>query len=291
MNNKPLHGQVALVAGATRGGGRAIAMALGEAGATVYVTGRSTRGHAAMAGRPETIEESAELIGGQGGTAVPVRVDHTVEQEVQALFDRIRAEQNGRLDILVNSLWGGDPLTDWSKPFWEHSLADGLQMQRQAVAAHMMTSYHGAPLMVERRRGLIVEVTDGTDYRYRGNLYYSLAKVSAIHLAQAMAKDLEPYGVTALAITPGFLRSEAMLDHFGVTEATWQDAVAKDPHFAQSETPHYLGRAVAALAADPHVAQKAGKTLVSGDVAAEYGFTDVDGRRPNWRVYAEKHGF
>lgn len=179
-----------MVAGATRGGGRAIAMALGEAGATVYVTGRSTRCHAAMAGRPETIEETAELISARDGTAVPIRVDHTVEQEVQALFGRVRAEQGGRLDILVNSLWGGDPLTDWSKRFWEHSLANGLQMQRQAVTAHMMTSYHGAPLMVEHRRGLIVEVTDGTDYRYRGNLYYSLAKVSAIHLAEAVAKDL-----------------------------------------------------------------------------------------------------
>jgi NAD(P)-dependent dehydrogenase (short-subunit alcohol dehydrogenase family) len=282
---KPLTGTVALVTGATRGAGRGIAVMLGEAGATVYCTGRSTRMQGAMPGRPETIEETAELVTARGGTGIPVRVDHTVEEEVKALFERIKREQDGQLDLLVNDIWGGDPLADWSVPFWEHSLENGLRMQEPAVKAHMITSYYGAPLMVARGRGLIIEVTDGMDYTYRGNLYYSLAKISAIHLAEAMAVDLRPRGVTAICVTPGYLRSEAVLEHWGVTEANWREGAQKDPHFIASETPFYVGRAVAALAADPNVAEKAGKTLMSGDLAAEYGFTDVDGARPNWRTY------
>lgn len=286
---RPLVGQVAVVAGATRGAGRAIAIELGNAGATVYATGRSVRGSIATSGRSETIDETAEMIRARGGHAIPVRVDHTVRDDVRALFERVALEQDGRLDILVNDVWGGDALSEWGKPFWEQDLGNALLMQERAVWSHMITSHFGAPLMVARRSGLIVEVTDGTDYRYRGNLPYSLTKVSAIHLGEGMAADLRPCGVTAIAITPGFLRSEAMLDGFGVTEANWRDAAQQDPHFIASETPYYIGRAVAALAADPNVAQKAGRTLSSWGLAREYGFTDVDGSRPDWGEYFERH--
>jgi NAD(P)-dependent dehydrogenase (short-subunit alcohol dehydrogenase family) len=286
--SKPLEGKIAVVTGATRGGGRGIAVMLGAAGATVYVTGRSVRGNPATDGRGETIEETAEMVSARGGVGIAVRTDHTVEEDVKALFDRIRREQDGRLDILVNDVWGGDPLTQWETPFWEHSLDNGLLMQRRAVHSHLITSHYGVPMMVARRQGLVIEVTDGTDYRYRGTLYYSLAKVSTIHLAEAMAADLKPHGVTALALTPGFLRSEAVLDHFGVAESNWRDAVAKDVHFAQSETPYYIGKAVVALASDPSIADKSGKALMSGDLAEEYGFTDADGSRPNWNVYYKR---
>jgi NAD(P)-dependent dehydrogenase (short-subunit alcohol dehydrogenase family) len=284
-----LRGCIAIVAGGTRGAGRGIAVSLGACGATVYVTGRSERGDPATGARPETIEETAELVQTQGGVGIPVRVDHTIPGEVQALFERIAQEQDGRLDILVNDIWGGDALSEWGKPFWEQSLPNGLLMQERAVFSHLITGYYGAPLMVARGRGLIVEVTDGTDYSYRGNLPYSLAKISSIHLATAMAEDLRPYGVTALAVTPGFLRSEAMLDHFGVTEGTWRDGARQDPHFIASETPSYIGRAVAALAADPAVAEKSGATLSSWGLAREYGFTDVDGTQPDWGTYFAEH--
>ncbi len=288
---KTLEGKIAVVAGGTRGAGRAIAVTLGEAGATVYVTGRSERGNLSDMGRQETIEETAEMVTARGGTGIPVRVDHTVEDEVRALFERVRQEQDGRLDILVNDVWGGDPLTDWDKRFWEHSLPDGLLMQRRAVHSHIITSYYGAPLMIARKQGLIIEITDGVDYRYRGNLFYSLAKISAIHLAAAMAEELRPYGIAAVALTPGFLRSEAMLDHFGVTESNWRDAAKIEPHFLMSETPYYIGRAVAALAADPDILGKSGKTLSTWGLSDEYGFTDVDGSRPHWGNYAAEQGF
>lgn len=288
---QPLKGKVAVVAGATRGAGRGIACMLGEAGATVYCTGRSSRatrrqrpsgaGPFVLEGRPETIEETAELVTSYGGVGIPVLTDHTSEEQVRALFARVEAEQ-GRLDILVNDVWGGDELTEWGTPFWELSLAKGLEMQRRAVHSHIITSRYGAPLMVARRQGLIVEITDGDGVDYRGNLFYDLAKASAIRLALAMAEELRPHQVTALAVTPGFLRSEAMLEHFGVTEANWQEGAAKDPHFIASETPFYVGRAVAALAADPEVGRKTGRALSSWDLAEEYGFTDIDGRRPHW---------
>jgi NAD(P)-dependent dehydrogenase (short-subunit alcohol dehydrogenase family) len=287
-----LGGRVAVVAGATRGAGRAIAVSLGEGGATVYCTGRSVRGRPATGDRPETIEETAERVTAAGGTGIAVRVDHTETAEVQALFERVGAEQSGRLDVLVNDVWGGDALTSWDVPFWELSeqgLTDGLLMQRRAVWSHAITSHYGARLMVARRGGLIVEVTDGLDYAYRGNLFYSLAKISAIHLAQGMAADLAQHGVVALAVSPGFLRSEAMLDHFGVTEATWRDGAQRDRHFIASETPFLVGRAVAALAGDPAVAKKAGQTFMSGDLAEEYGFVDADGGRPNWSRYVAEH--
>ena len=287
-----LRGRVAVVAGATRGAGRGIAVSLGQAGATVYCTGRSVRGRPATGSRPETIDETAELVTAAGGKGLPVRVDHTEPNEVRALFERVRREQDGRLDVLVNDVWGGDALTQWDTPFWTHSLEDGLLMQRRAVWSHAITSHFGVPLMVARGAGLVVEITDGTGYDYRGNLYYSLAKVSAIHLAQAMAADLAAHGargVTALALSPGFLRSEEMLERFGVTEANWRDGAKVDPHFIASETPYYVGRAVACLAADPNVAQKAGQALMSGDLAEAYGFRDADGSQPNWTRYYAEH--
>ncbi|TBL78720.1 SDR family oxidoreductase [Paenibacillus thalictri] len=286
---KPLSGKVAVVAGATRGAGRAIAVTLGEAGATVYATGRSVRGNLSDMKRPETIEETAELITSRGGVGIPVQVDHTSEEQVQALFERIKLEQGGRLDLLVNDVWGGDGLTVWGQKFWEHSLGDGLLIQRRAVHSHMITSYYAAPLMVARGQGLIIEITDGTNYDYRGNLYYSLAKVSAIHLAEAMAADLKEHGITALALTPGFLRSESMLELFGVTEENWQEGAAKEPHFIASETPYFVGRAVAALAADPNIAAKVGTVCSSWDLSREYGFKDADGRSPHWGDYFKEH--
>ncbi|MEI7028266.1 SDR family oxidoreductase [Paenibacillus sp. y28] len=291
MTTKPLQGRIALVAGATRGAGRGIAMMLGEAGATVYVTGRSTRTRHSDLDRSETIEETADLVTACGGQGIAVPADHTVEADVKELIAQINKEQNGRLDLLVNNVWGGDHLSEWGKPFWEHSLTNGLLIQERAVHSHMITSYYGAPLLLARKQGLIIEITDGFDYRYRGSLYYSLAKISAIHLAQAMAADLKPHGVTAVALSPGFLRSEAMLDHFGVTESNWRDAANQDPHFLISETPYYVGRAVAALAADPDIASKTGQILTTWDLSDEYGFTDRDGSRPHWGRYAAEQGF
>ncbi|MDF2671709.1 MAG: short chain dehydrogenase family protein [Paenibacillus sp.] len=283
-----LTGQVAVVAGATRGAGRAIAMMLGAEGATVYVTGRSVRGKPATLGRSETIEETAELVTQLGGVGIAVRVDHTIETDIKSLFDRVRDEQGGQLDVLVNDVWGGDELTNWELPFWEHSLSNGLLMQQRAVHSHMMTSYYGVPLMIKRGRGLVIEITDGVDYKYRGNLYYSLAKISNIHLAEAMAADLAKHNVTALAVTPGFLRSEAMLDLFGVTESNWKEGAAKDPHFIASETPFYVGKGIACLAADPNVTEKSGQTWSSWALSDEYGFTDQDGTRPHWGNYYKK---
>ncbi len=287
---KPLTGKVAVVAGATRGAGRAIAIALGQAGATVYATGRSVRGAPSDLARPETIEETAELVSEQGGQGIPVRVDHTEPEQVRALFERIGDEQAGRLDIVVNDVWGGEKLTEWGTPYWEGALDKALLMQRRAVHSHMITSYYAAPLLVKRGEGLIVEVTDGYDYRYRGNLPYSLAKVSVIHLAEALAAELRPKGVAALSVTPGFLRSEEMLDYFGVTEANWRDGAEKEPHFLQSETPFFLARGLAALAAEPDLLSKSGKFYTSWGLSDDYGIVDVDGRRPHWGDYAAEQG-
>lgn len=289
MAERPLSGRVAVVAGGTRGAGRGIAVELGAAGATVYVTGRSSRstGPSPM-GRPETIEETAEQVTAAGGRGIPVRVDHSDPEDVRALAERLAGGERGRLDVLVNDVWGGDPLTRWDTSFWEHPLDDGLALVRQAVETHVITSWHLAPLMVRRGRGLVVEVTDGHTDRYRGNLFYDLAKSSAIRLAVAQAAELAPHGVAALALTPGFLRSEAMLDHFGVTEETWREAVRQDPHFARSESPAYIGRAVAALAADPDVSTRSGRAFHTGELARAYGFTDVDGTRPDFATYLEE---
>ncbi len=276
-----LAGQVALVAGATRAAGRGIARELAAAGAKVWCTGRSTRGAPATPGRPETIEETAELIAAAGGEAVALRVDHTVESEVEALAARLKADE-GRLDILVNDIWGGDELIDWGAPFWKEDMANVRTLVDRAVLSHWITARHLAPMMVEANRGLIVEVTDGWNPGYRGQLLYDFCKASANRLAYAMAWDLARTGVTALALSPGFLRSEAMLERFGVTEPTWRDGAGRDPDFAFSETPHFVGRAVAALAADPRVRRKAGAALYAGDLADEYGFTDLDGSRPHF---------
>ncbi len=292
---KPLEGMIAVVAGATRGAGRGIACALGESGATVYCTGRSTRTEKKAlpastvdpfenANRPETIEETAELVTARGGRGIPLRVDHTREDEVRELFHRIQTDQK-RLDVLVNDVWGGDALTEWQKPFWESSLDKGLQMLRQAVHSHIITSRYAVPIMVPRRRGLIVEITDGDTLAYRGNLFYDLVKVSVIRIAFSMAHELKKHRITAVAVTPGFLRSEAMLEYFGVGEENWQDGIKKDPAFASSETPLFVGRAIAALAADSKVFKKTGGVFSSWKLAHEYKFTDVDGRRPDMGKY------
>jgi NAD(P)-dependent dehydrogenase (short-subunit alcohol dehydrogenase family) len=282
-----LDGKVAVVTGASRGIGKGIALELGAAGATVYATGRSTRGKPSPMARAETIEDTAELVDEAGGHGIAVRVDHMVADEVAALVRRVADEQDGRLDVLVNDIWGGDPLTQWV-PFWEHDLDNGLLIQRNGVHTHLITSWHAAPLMIARGRGLIVEITDGVDARYRGSLYYDLAKSSVIRLAVAQAADLREHDIAAVAISPGFLRSEAMLDHFGVTEATWRDAIATDRHFAASETPRFVARGIAALAADPHVMRKSGQALGSWHLGREYGVVDVDGSRPDWGQHFER---
>ncbi|WP_031515903.1 SDR family oxidoreductase [Streptomyces sp. NRRL F-5123] len=281
-----LAGRVALVAGGTRGGGRGIAVQLGAAGATVYVTGRSSSaaGRSAM-DRSETIEETAAMVTAAGGTGIAVRTDHSDPDDVRALVGRIAVEQHGRLDVLVNCVWGGDPLTDWEHPLWEQDLDTGLRLLRQAVETHVITSRYALPMLVARGSGLVVEVTDGNTARYRGSFFYDLAKSAVIRLAVAQAAELRPHGVAALAITPGFLRSEAMLEGFGVTEANWRDGAAKDPHFAHSESPAYLGRAVAALAADPDVMAKSGRALATWGLYEEYGFTDADGTQPDWAAH------
>jgi NAD(P)-dependent dehydrogenase (short-subunit alcohol dehydrogenase family) len=282
---QPLTGKVALVAGGTRGGGRGIAVELGAAGATVYVTGRSSTSGRSDLDRPETIEETAGQITAAGGVGIPVRTDHSRPQQVRALADRIAREQNGRLDVLVNSVWGGDPLTDWEYPLWEQDLETGLRLLRQAVETHVITSRFALPLMVARKSGLVVEVTDGNTARYRGSFFYDLAKSAVIRLAVAQAAELKPHGVAAVAITPGFLRSEAVLEHFGVTEANWHEGALMDPNFAHSETPAYLGRAVAALAADPGIMAKTGRALATWSLYEEYGFTDADGRQPDFAAH------
>ncbi|MEV4135964.1 SDR family oxidoreductase [Dactylosporangium sp. NPDC049742] len=290
---QPLKGKVALVAGATRGAGRQIAVQLGAAGATVYATGRTTRQQPSEIDRPETIEETAELVTAAGGTGIAVQVDHLVPDQVRALVARIDAEQ-GRLDVLVNDIWGAEKLFTWDKPLWEDSLDTGLHILRLAIDTHIITSYHALPLLIRNPGGLVVEMTDGTlAYNldnYRVSFFYDLAKMSVLRLAFAQAHELRPHGATAVSLTPGWLRSEQMLDHFGVTESNWLDATAKEPHFVISESPAYVGRAVAALAADPDVARWTGQSLSSGQLSQVYGFTDLDGSRPDWwRYFREVH--
>jgi NAD(P)-dependent dehydrogenase (short-subunit alcohol dehydrogenase family) len=273
--------QVAVVAGATRGAGRGIARALGEAGMTVYCTGRSVRGHPSPYKRPETIDETADMIAAAGGAAVAVRVDHTVEAEVEALFARIGREQ-GRVDVVVDSVAGEDPLTaqwDW---FWNATLDRGEAAFRQCLLSRIITAKHAARLMIAQRRGLIVEVTEGDVLLAGGNPLSQAVKLAHKGLALEMAAELAPHGVAAVAITPGFLRSETMLEHMGVTETNWRDAGKKDPNFLASESPLFIGRAVAALAQDPRLLDRSGSLLSSWELAREYGVTDADGRRPDW---------
>jgi NAD(P)-dependent dehydrogenase (short-subunit alcohol dehydrogenase family) len=288
----PLEGQVALVAGATRGAGRGTAVALGEAGATVYCTGRSTREKRSEYDRPETIEETAELVSAAGGTGIAVAVDHLEPDEVEALVKRIDAE-HARLDVLVNDIWGGELLFEWNTPVWEHDLEKGLRMLRLAIDTHLITSHFALPLLIRERGGLVVEMTDGTrEYNaenYRVSVFYDLAKTAVIRLAFAQSQELAPHGCTAVALTPGWMRSEMMLERYGVTEANWRDGAATNPHFAAiSETPRFVGRAVAALAADPDLHRHNGGSFSSGGLAREYGFTDLDGSQPDcWRYLVE----
>lgn len=280
-----LSGSVAVVAGGTRAAGRGIAVALGAEGATVYVTGRSTRAQRSAMNRPETIEDSADQVTAAGGRGIAVQVDHTDSAQVAALFARVATEQNSRVDLLVNDIWGGDDLAVWGKLFWEQSLEDGLRLLHQAVDTHIITSWHAAPLLVARGRGLIVEVTDGVGQAYRGSYFYDLAKIMVIRLALGQSAELRRHGVSAVALTPGFLRSEAMLERFGVTEANWRDGARRDPNFAVSETPTYIGRAVVALATDPDIARRSGQDFATWTLAKEYGFTDVDGSQPDWGTH------
>ncbi len=290
--------RVVVVAGATRGAGRGIAAACGEAGATVVCTGRSTATHRSEYDRPETIEETAELVTALGGTGVAVAVDHLDPVQVAALADRVRSDF-GHIEVLVNDIWGGELLkggpAQWNVPLWQLDLDHGLRLLRLAVDTHLITSHHLLPLLVDRPGGLVVEVTDGTaDYnasQYRISVFYDLAKASVNRLAFAQGHELAPFGATAVAVTPGWLRSEMMLDNYDVTEATWRAAldparaeqglpVAPDD-FARSETPRYVGRAVVALAGDPQRARWNQQSVSSGRLAAEYGFTDVDGSAPD----------
>ncbi|MFI0806082.1 SDR family oxidoreductase [Streptomyces echinatus] len=287
----PLQGKVALVAGATRGAGRGIAVELGAAGATVYVTGRSTRARRSEYDRPETIEDTADLVTAAGGKGIGVPVDHLDRSAVRDLVTRI-ADEQGRLDVLVNDIWGGEKLFEWNTPVWEHDLDNGLRLLRLAVETHAVTSHCVLPLLLSRPGGLVVEVTDGTaDYNrdtYRVNFFYDLAKTSVLRMAFALGHELGPRGATAVALTPGWMRSEIMLEAYGVREDDWRRALEREPHFAISETPRYTGRAVAALAADPGVARFNGRSLSSGGLAREYGFTDLDGSRPDaWRYLVE----
>src|SRR5580704_13817323 len=262
MARKALEGKIALVAGATRGAGRGIAIALGEAGATVYCTGRSSRKHSpTTAGRPETIEETAELVTAAGGRGIAVRVDHTEPEDVKKLVAGIKRRHKG-LDILVNDVWGGDAITEWGKTFWTVNLENGLGMLKQAIHSHIITSYYAVPLMLGRGRGIIFEITDGDAFYYRGNLFYDLVKISVIRLAFAMARELRKRDIASVALTPGFLRSEAVLDHFGVSEANWKDVAKKAKNkdkntgsqndapndLMVSEAPRDIGRAVGAIA-------------------------------------------
>ena len=287
---KPLEGKVALVAGATRAAGRGIAVQLGAAGATVYATGRTTRSQRSEMDRPETIEETAALVDEAGGHGIAVRVDHLAPDEVRALVARIEQEQAG-LHLLVNDIWGATKM-EWDKSVWESDLEYGLRTLRLAVDTHVITSHFALPLLIKTQGGLVVEVNDGTDEynatNYRVSFFYDIAKATVNRMAFALGHELQPYGATAVSVTPGWLRSEAMLDAYQVTEANWLDATKVSPHFAISESPAFVGRAVVALAQDPDVARWNGKSVSSGELAKVYGFTDLDGSRPDaWRYLVE----
>ena len=282
VNMKPLEGKTALVAGATRGAGRGIATALGELGATVYCTGRSIAGSPGMKHRPETIDETAEIVTRRGGRGIAIQADHSDPVQVARLFEQI-----GELDILVNDIWGGDDLVEWGKKLWETKLEDGLLLIDRAIKTHIITSYYGLPRL--RTGGLVVGITDGDAFFYRGHFFYDLVKTTVIRMAFALSQELRERGITALAVTPGFLRSEWMLANFGVTEENWRDAAEKVPSFIASETPLFVGRCVAALAADPDVGRKNGRVHASWDLAEEYSINDADGTRPHFVRWLEKN--
>jgi NAD(P)-dependent dehydrogenase (short-subunit alcohol dehydrogenase family) len=286
-----LAGKVALVTGGSRAAGRGIAVQLGAAGATVYVTGRSTRAGRSEMNRPETIEDTAELIDAAGGKGIAVPVDHLVPEQVRELIDRIEREQ-GALHILVNDIWGQHGEPEWDKTVWESDLQDGLRLLQLGIHTHATTSHYALPLLIKSPGGLVIEMTDGTNEynadNYRVSFFYDVAKGAVSRMAFALAHELDKYDATAVLLTPGWLRSEAMLEGFGVTEENWRDATKQIPHFAISESPSYVGRAVAALAADPDVRRWNGKSTSSGELAQLYNFTDLDGSRPDaWRYIVE----
>jgi len=281
VEGRPLTDAVAVVAGATRGAGRGIAEALGEAGAIVYCTGRSTRRRPSPYGRPETIEETAERINAAGGKAIAVRVDHTVEPEVEALFERVERE-HGRLDVLVNSIAGEDPMMTGGSPFWSADMTKAATLIQNAVVSRMITAKHGGRLMVRRRRGLIVEVTENDLLLSSGDIVAQIVRFAHKALAVLYATELREHGVAAIAIIPGFLRSERVLEHFGVTEQNWREAGKKDRNFLESESPRFVGRAIVALTLDLAILERTGQLVSSWEVAREHGLTDVDGRRPDW---------
>jgi NAD(P)-dependent dehydrogenase (short-subunit alcohol dehydrogenase family) len=288
---RPLAGKIALVAGATRGAGRGIALELGAAGATVYCTGRTTRAQRSEYNRPETIDDTAEAVTSAGGQGIAVQVDHLDPRQVQALAARIDADL-GRLDILVNDIWGSEHLIEWNVPVWRHSLEGGLRMMRLGIDTHLITSHFALPLLIRQPGGLLVEMTDGTaeynQVNYRLSVYYDLVKTSVVRMAWALGHELGPEGGTAVALTPGWLRSEMMLDNYGVREENWREATAKQPHFIISESPHFVGRSVVALAADPERSRWNGRSVSSGELAKAYGFRDVDGSQPDcWRYMRE----
>ena len=279
---KPLEGKTAVVAGATRGAGRGIATALGELGATVYCTGRSVEGSPGMKGRTETIQQTADIVTARGGRGIAIQADHTVPEQVERLFGQV-----GNFDILINDIWGGDELVEWGKKLWETKLEDGLTLIDRAIKTHIITSYYGLPRL--REGGLVVEITDGDSYFYRGHFFYDLVKTTVIRMAFSLSQELTGRGITAVAVTPGFLRSEWMLDNFGVTEENWRDAAKKVPSFIASETPLFVGRGVAALAADPNVGRLNGRVIASWDLGDEYGVIDADGARPHFVRWLEEN--
>ena len=286
-DHQPLSGKVAVVAGATRGAGRAFAVELSAAGAIVYATGRSSQSGRSEIDRPETIEGTAALAAEAGGAALPVVCDHLEPTHVRELVSRIESER-GRLDILINNIWGGDHLTGWDAKLWEHDLDAGLRILRLAIDSHIITSHAAIPLLIRKPGGLVIEVTDGNaefNADYRGTFFYDLAKVTPHRMALALSEELKDYDATAVSLSPGWIRSEAMLEHFGVTEHNWRDGTAKDPHFCISETPHYVARCAVALAADPDRARFNGQSLASWDVAPIYGVTDLDGTQPQMLKY------
>ncbi|GIG70981.1 SDR family oxidoreductase [Phytomonospora endophytica] len=289
--DKPLSGKVVLVAGATRGAGKGIATEMGAAGATVYVTGRSTRDQRSEYDRDETIEQAAEAVTEAGGTGIAVQVDHLEPARVKALAERVEAEQ-GHLDVLVNNIWGGEGKWSFTDRLWEHDLDKGLRVVRLGIETHLITSHFLLPLLLKRPGGLVIEMNDGTEEynraNFRNSFFFDIAKSAVGRMGWATAHEIGPLGATALSLTPGWMRSEMMLDNFGVTEETWRDALDQVPHFAISETPRFVGRAAAALAADPDVARWNGKSTSSGELAGVYGFTDLDGSRPDaWRYIVE----
>jgi len=278
---KPLTGRVVLVAGATRGAGRGIARAFGDAGATVYCTGRSVTGKPSPYGRPETIDETAAMITAAGGTAVALRVDHTNENEVKALFRRIM-RAHGRIDAVVDSVAGEDPLMGLYGSLWEADLKTADAVFRQGLTSRIITAKHAALAMMPARRGLIVEVTENDMIGGGGNPMAQAVKMAQKVLPLFWAAELAPHRIAVMAVTPGFLRSESMLQHFGVTEDTWRDAGKQDSNFLQSESPLFVGRAIAALAADPKVLDRTGMLFGSWELGRDYGLSDYDGRRPDW---------